>query len=115
MTKYCPTCENEYQDNFTTCPEDDETLLEAPSMRLERAETVDIYAAANELEAKRIVVILADVDVPSQIFRPQVSQLPSLGDSHFVIAVPHAEKERAVRLINDARNDAVISNTGLFL
>lgn len=115
MTKYCPTCENEYQDDFSTCPDDSEALLEAPSIRLNRSEAVDIYAASDELEAKRIVVILKDIGIPSQIFRQQVSQLPWLGDTHFVIAVPKAESEEAVKHINNARADSIISDKGLFL
>ena len=114
MTKYCPTCESEFQDTVTNCPEDGEILFDAPSVKIDRHLAVDIYCVDNEIEAKLIVGILSDAGLPAQLFRPQVSQLPSLSDKRFVLAVRTEDITLALKCISDARSDGIISNSGIF-
>lgn len=116
MTKYCPLCESEYQDSIENCKDDGEKLFDAPSVRVERAVSADIYAAANEIEAECIVELLLDEGMPAQIFRPAVSAIiPNLGDTQFVIAVRAHDKTNAVAAIRRAQHEGAITNTGMFL
>jgi len=115
MTKYCPLCENEYQDSLSICPDDNEKLFNAPSVHIDRALSEDVYAASNEIEAECIVAFLFDAGISSQIFRPQVSALPNLSDGRYVITVGKSDKENAVQHIRQARVDGAITNDGVFL
>ena len=115
MTKYCPACDTEYQDGLDSCLDDGELLLDAPAIRVDRSENIDIYSAANELEAEHIVAMLNGLGILAELFSPQIAQLPLLSDNRYIIAVPRAEKVQAVEHINDARSDGIISNTGSFL
>lgn len=115
MTKYCPSCESEYQDSVQHCTDDGETLLDAPAQSVNRARAVDIYASANEIEAKLIVGFLSDAGLPAQLFRPQVSQIPMLGETHFVVAVHQEDAKAALEHIRIALKDGVLASTGVFL
>lgn len=108
-------CESEYQDNMSVCPDDNEKLFDAPSERIDRTLSEDIYAAANEIEAECITAFLSDLGISSQLFRPQVSALPNLSDAHFVVTVGKTDKPNAISAIRQARTDGVITNTGVFL
>jgi hypothetical protein len=115
MTKYCPLCENEYQDSVSNCVDDGEKLFDLPSPRIDKALSDDVYAAANEIEAECIVAFLLDLEVPAQVFRPQVAPLPNLSEAHFLVAVRKDDRKVATDAIRQAQADGVISNTGIFL
>jgi hypothetical protein len=115
MTKYCPLCESEYQDAVLVCPDDSEKLFDAPSLKIDRTLSADIFAASNEIEAECIVALLEDIGIPAQLFRPQVTPFPNLGDEHFVVAVRVIDKEPALEAIRTAQQDGVVSTSGSFL
>lgn len=115
MTKYCPLCESEYQDSITNCKDDGEKLFDTPSAPVDRSVSSEIYAAANEIEAQLIIGLLLGEGIPAQLFRPQVSAFPNLGDTHFVVAVTMQDKTNAIAAIRSAQAEGVITTTGLFL
>lgn len=100
---------------MSICPDDNEKLFSAPSIPIDRTLSEDIYAAANEIEAECIMAFLFDAGINSQIFRPQVSAMPNLGDGRYVITVGKSDKESASAHIKQAQVDGAITDTGVFL
>ena len=115
MTKYCPTCESEYQDELVKCPEDGEELTSQPVKKDQQQVYVDIFAIANQVEASLLVGILKDQGISAKLLSENISQYPTLSDSHYIVAVSKANRSKAVKVITDARNDEVISQNGVFL
>jgi hypothetical protein len=114
MTKYCPVCDAEYKDTIALCSDDHAKLLTHRVKRHEGATAQDIYAAASEAEAERIVSFLQDEGIHASSSQSNLLQLPSMGDLHYVVTVPIADKGRARALIHSARQDGVISDQGAF-
>lgn len=75
---------------------------------------VDVYAAANQLEADRLLSLLADESIEGHLSENKVNQFPT--DSHhtYVIAVDTDHQESATALIQRAREDGVITKDGNF-
>ncbi len=75
---------------------------------------VDVYAAANKLEADRLLSLLSDDSIEGHLRENKVNQFPT--DSHhtFVIAVDAEQEQPATALIERAREDGVITKDGNF-
>lgn len=114
MTKYCPICESEFTDYIDTCPADKTPLSsEPPTSKTDFY--VDIYAAADEIEAERIISLLTDVGISARESVTGLSQIPVVSDTRFILSVRRSNLAEARKLIEQARQDLVISETGTFL
>jgi len=116
MTKYCPTCKTEYQDNVEICPDDQTYLVDhpLPDEILNRT-ACDIYAAASEVEAERIVSFLRDEGIETMEQQTNMPSFPTTVTARYIITVSKDQKEKAIELVKSARNDGIISNSGTFL
>jgi hypothetical protein len=114
MTRYCPTCKSEFRTQLSHCP-DDKTQLVPKAAHEKNLVLSDIYAAANEVEAERIIAFLVPKGIAAEIFRRGIAQMPMAGDNHYLIAVDKAHIAHSKRLIENARKDHIISSDGFFL
>lgn len=112
---YCPTCSCEYQNTIEICPDDGGVLSHHRPPSNVIPLTVDIYAAAGEIEAERIVAFLQDESVEATHQQSQISQFPSISDNRFLISVSTLSKEKALVLLARARHDGIITTSGIFL
>lgn len=115
MTKYCPQCQTEYKDDITICPDDNSPLSSSPPKETPFSGTVDIYAAASEVEAERIVTFLRDEGIDAKELQTQIAQVPTPSDMRYFICVRPEHRDQAIKLIESARDDQVISSSGAFL
>ena len=112
---HCPICSCEYQNSIKICPDDGGLLtLHRPPTNV-TSFTVDIYAAANEIEAERIISFLKDESIEATHQQSGISQLPSISNNRFLITVSTPSKEKALRLLTSARHDGIITTSGIFL
>lgn len=114
MTKHCPVCQDEFKDTIEKCPDDQVKLVKGEAEAELPEEWVDLYAAANEIEAERLEGILEESGVPVQRMEVGVSQMPTTADSHSLIVVPQELADQAAQLVLEAREDGVISEDGFF-
>ena len=114
MAKFCPKCCDEFKDNVDICPVDKVKLKEKPC-KDEEVIFVDIYAAKDEIEAERITAFLKKDGVVARELSEGISQLPVSSDIRYVLAVAKSDALKARRIIENARNDGVISDDGNFL
>lgn len=113
MPKYCSKCESEFTDDVKTCPTCKQALVtKAPP---EDAYFVDIYAAADEIEAERITAFLASIGIRARESISGLSQMPVVSDTRFIISVQQTMLKKAQDAILQARHDQVISEDGSFL
>ena len=82
---------------------------------LDQMELVELYGAASELEAHRIVLLLEEDAVEALARATTVSSFPAAGESQHLILVRTADVERARALIEMIRGDGAISTAGTFL
>ncbi len=75
---------------------------------------LNIYQAADEIEAERIQSLLEEEGFEARLFHSAVSQLPGV-ESHFEVAVLHKHKVKALAVIKQAIRDGIISEDGQFL
>jgi predicted transcriptional regulator len=115
MTMHCPICRCEYQSTVEICPDDGGVLSHHRTPANVIPLTVDIYAAAGEIEAERIVSFLQDESIEAVHKQAQISQMPSVSDNRFIISISTLSKERAVILLARARHDGIITTSGIFL
>jgi hypothetical protein len=114
MSKYCPHCESEYEDKISTCPIDKHQLLDkAPNESKDYF--IDFYAAADEIEAERIISYLKSLGIAAQQSRAGISQMPVVNETRFIISVLKTALIKAQKALEEARRDQVISSDGLFL
>ena len=114
MPKYCPRCESEFTDDMKNCPADKRTLVDHISL-LKNDFFVDIYAAADEIEAERITSYLASIGIRSREALSGISQLPVVSDTRFIISVQQSMRDKALDALKQARQDTIISQNGSFL
>lgn len=76
---------------------------------------VEIYAAAGALEADRIVLILDEEGVEAIARETTMSSFPSPSEGSHLILVREPQKAQARTLIEGARRDGAIGETGAFL
>ena len=115
MTKYCPNCLSEYQNSATICPDDQGVLSSKRIKTTKVSSLINIYAAANVLEAQRIVGDLEQEGITAAFLENQISQYPGVGDIHFIITVDPKQKDRAIQLLTKARQNGLVSTSGTFL
>lgn len=113
MPKYCPTCLGEFKDTVKMCPSDGAALSDKRLPTSERY--IDVYAASDALEAERIITVLEEEGIVAHESSSGVSQIPSLGDNRFIIAVLRGSIKQSKAVIEQARQDGVISANGIFL
>lgn len=114
MTKYCPICESEFTDYMDICPADNQPLSsEQPSKNIDYF--VDLYAAADEIEAERIISFLTDAGISARESVTGLSQIPVVSDTRFILSVRRTNLTEARQLIEQAQKDLIISQTGTFL
>jgi hypothetical protein len=112
--KYCPVCESEFLPPAKVCPVHNiELESHKKAMRVEKY--IDIYKASDEVEAERVASILNEMGIEAHLTATGISQMPLLSDNAILIAVLREEKDRAVAIINQARQDQIISYAGSFM
>lgn len=82
---------------------------------LDEMDLVEIYAAASEMGADRIVLMLQDEGVDAVKRESSVAQLPTTSTQRHLVIVPAPDKERAQALIRRAIEDEVLPGDGSFL
>lgn len=112
MSKYCPICKGEFQNNLSMCPSDQTKLVDE---LLDDDLLIDLYFAKDEIEAERIVSLLRSEGMKADQSRGGISQLPTASDKVFVILVAKSSYKEARMLIEQARHDQVISSLGNFM
>ncbi len=115
MAKYCPKCESEYQNNIKVCPDDNTTLTSQTPKEDLSLQACDIYAAASEIEAERIITFLQSKKINACEALNQISQIPTRGQVHHLICVPKNSCDKTRELIKEARTNNVISSKGMFI
>lgn len=113
MSKYCPICLSEFNDAIKKCPDDNVNLVDKKPDEYD--EFVDVYAASDEIEAERIITFLHESGIDANESMTGISQVPSAGDTHFVICVAKEQAKGAKAILERAREDGVISLNGIFL
>ena len=76
---------------------------------------VEIYAAAGALEADRIVLLLDEEGIEAIARETTMSSFPSTFEGSHLILVRDAQKAQARVLLENARRDGAIGETGAFL
>ncbi|MFH1811700.1 MAG: DUF2007 domain-containing protein [Pseudomonadota bacterium] len=115
---YCPQCRTEYREGVTHCSDDGSALVPGlPDDKLTGAVLQEIYAAYHELEAERIRSLLEDVGIACFTRNLRRAAFPTGAGSEatFLVAVPQADAERAIALVQQARTDGVLSDEGSFV
>lgn len=115
MTKYCPNCLSEYKNSVDICPDDQGILSNKKKQSTKVSSLINIYAAANILEAQRIVGDLEQEGIIASFLENQISQCPGVGDIHFIITIDPKQKDKVVRLLTKARQCGLVSTSGTFL
>lgn len=75
-----------------------------------------LYHAAHAVEAERIVSLLCEQGIQADYRQQQLPQLPGVATvgQHRISAAP-SDHERASRIIDNAREDGIISRQGQFV
>ena len=77
---------------------------------------IDIFHAANEIEAGRIVAFLNKDKIESSYYLSTlISTLPDMGSKKFIVEVKNSQKKDAVNKILSAMEDKIISTGGNFI
>lgn len=113
MPHYCPVCLGEYKVQIVKCPKDATLLINKKPPAFDRL--VDIYAASDEIESERIVLFLRDKGFVARESISGISQMPVVSDTRFIISVLKEDRKEARAVLEQARNDKVISRNGNFL
>jgi hypothetical protein len=113
MPKYCPTCLGEFKDTVKTCPKDQAVLSDKKLAVSDRL--IDVYVASDEMEAERIMALLEEEGILATESSSGISQLPTIGDSRFIIAVQRGSIKQSKSVIEQARHDGVVSLKGVFI
>jgi hypothetical protein len=88
-------------------------MTQTDDARLE--DLVEIYAASSAVEADRIVLLLDEDGIESIARETTMSSFPSPADSSHLILVREASRAQARALLEAARRDGAISESGAFL
>lgn len=86
---------------------------DARDARLE--DLVEIYAASSAVEADRIVLLLDEDGIESIARETTMSSFPSPAECSHLILVREASRTQARTLLEAARRDGAISESGAFL
>lgn len=114
MPKYCPLCESEFNDTVKSCPKDKKPLLDKAPPEAHNY-FVDMYAAADEIEAERIISYLLSIGIPARESIAGLSQMPVVSDMRYIVSVQRSKINEAKDAINQARHDQIISKDGSFV
>ena len=104
---YCPTCRKQYDDEMTTCPEDQSELVEELPYQTIASDDgtiwVEIASVGTEDEANLLRGFLEAEEVPAQLeslkFTMEPVNFGQLGDIR--VYVPAKHEERAFSLIRE--------------
>lgn len=78
-------------------------------------ELVEIYGAASQVEADRIVLLLDEDELEAIARATTATSFPSPSDAHYLICVRTPDETKARAIIEAARRDGAISEQGAFL
>ena len=81
-------------------------------MTLEAEDLIELYAAPNQLEADRLVLLLAEDGIEAIPRATTMTSFPTSGT--WLIVVPDSAVDDARRIITTARAEGVISTGGAF-
>jgi hypothetical protein len=73
---------------------------------------VEVYAAANAVEADRLVLLLEEDGVEAIARETTMSSFPSPAEAHYLILVRDGSKAKAKEIIEAARREGAISTDG---
>lgn len=114
---WCPNCRSEYRSDISVCSEPDCDNTPLVAELPPDPEIVEIYTAADPLEAQHLAGLLRDANIEVAIadHTNHVFPTPSSDPGAARIAVIAADATAARALIQSARDDEVISDEGEFL
>ena len=78
-------------------------------------EIAEAYAAESELEAERIVLLLGDEGIEAFKREVSVSVIPTVAGLRFLVLVFAENLESTNKILTQAREDGILSDTGAFL
>lgn len=113
MAKYCPICFGEFIDTVKICPNDAQGLVSDKPKEVSKLS--DVYIAASEIEAERIVAFLQSDDIAAKYYQRGISQFPVIGENVHVVVVAKEHADKAKDIISKSISDEVISDDGSFL
>jgi hypothetical protein len=90
-----------------------ETIKE--SNLLDDESLVEVYAAASEVDARRMVLVLLDEGIEAQTREMSVPEFPTAGTARHLITVFQKDLNMAKNIIAKAVEDEIIAPTGAFL
>ena len=104
---YCPTCRRQFEDDVTTCPEDQDELVEELTYQTIESDDgtiwVEIASVGTEDEARLLQGFLEAEEIPAQIeslkFTMEPVNFGQLGDIR--VYVPGKHEDRAFSLIRE--------------
>ena len=82
---------------------------------LDQIHLVEVYAAASEMGADRVVLMLEDDGIVAQKRESSVAGFPAASTQRHLVIVSAQDKERAQALIRRAIDDEVLPGDGSFL
>lgn len=80
---------------------------------LDREDLIEIYAAATQMEAERLVMMLGEDGVEAIARATTISSFPTAGQH--LILVRQSDGDKARKTITDARTEGVVGTTGEML
>ena len=80
---------------------------------LDQEDLIELYAAATQMEAERLVMMLGEDGVEAIARATTISSFPTAGQ-HLVL-VRQSDTDKARKTITDARNEGVVSQNGELL
>ena len=114
MSKYCPVCESEFEDEILICRKDKVALKKEKPLPNSLI-FIDIFAVPTDIEAKKIIFYLQENGIKALENSLSISQLPVFTDMDYVVSVEKSQVEEAINLIKKAQKEHTISKDGDFI
>lgn len=82
-------------------------------MSYDADDLIELYAATNQLEADRLVLLLVEDGIEALARATTMTSFPTSGA--WLVQVRHADREKAAKIIGAARLEGAVSHRGEFL
>jgi len=112
---FCPECRSEYVAGHDSCTDCKVPLVDELPTKPEY-ELVEVYAAADLMEAQLLVSTLTDNEIAASVVDRRDTAFPTPTKAGRIrIAVPEGTEDQARELIDGARKDGVVGEGGSLL